>query len=341
MVSASALVLALAVALTAAVLVHAGIGRLLGWLEERALARPSHRSSHTVPTPQGGGIVLVPVALVTAGVALAVSGSDAAGGPPYAVSIGLAALFLCIVGFIDDMRGLSIASRLAAQALAAAAAVALMPAEMRVFPAMVPLPVERVILLGALWWFVNLFNFMDGIDLISAVETAAIALAVAIFSVLGAIPAAYGYVAVALLGATAGFARWNAPPARLFLGDAGSLPVGFLLGVLLVHGAASGIMAAALILPLYYLADATITLGRRIVRGERVWEAHREHFYQRAVSHGLSVVQVVTRVAVLDIALIVLSVGSWLLGPPWALAACLLAALAVGWTLRVFAKPQR
>ena len=93
---------------------------------------------------------------------------------------------------------------------------------------------------------------------------------------------------------------WNWAPARIFLGDVGSVPLGYLLGFLLLEPAARGAWKVALILPLYFLADATITLLRRLVRGERVWQAHREHFYQRAVQRGLGHAAVVRRVIAAD-----------------------------------------
>ena len=110
-------------------------------------------------------------------------------------------------------------------------------------------------------------------------------------------------VAAALCGALVGFAPFNKPIARLFLGDVGSLPVGLLLGWMLVLLAGRGHLAAAILLPLYYLADATITLMRRTMKGERITQAHRSHFYQRALDRGYSVYQIVGRVFVLNILL--------------------------------------
>ncbi len=95
----------------------------------------------------------------------------------------------------------------------------------------------------------------------------------------------------------------NKPVATVFLGDVGSLPIGLLLGWLLLQLAGSGHLAAALILPLYYLADATITLGCRIAGGEAFWQAHRRHFYQRATDNGFSVPAIVTRVVLVNFAL--------------------------------------
>jgi UDP-N-acetylmuramyl pentapeptide phosphotransferase/UDP-N-acetylglucosamine-1-phosphate transferase len=117
-------------------------------------------------------------------------------------------------------------------------------------------------------------------------------------------------VALALLGGVIGFAPFNRPVAKLFLGDVGSLPIGLMLGWTLMMLASRGHLAAALTLPLYYLADATITLGRRLARGERVWQAHRTHFYQRALDGGFTVSEVVVRVFVLNLALAILALVS-------------------------------
>jgi UDP-N-acetylmuramyl pentapeptide phosphotransferase/UDP-N-acetylglucosamine-1-phosphate transferase len=330
-----------AIAAAAAILAYGLIAAAIGWLGRHARAEPTARSSHVTPTPQGGGVIVVPVALAVAGIALAAGGVAPAGGMTYAAIVALLALALTLVGFIDDMRTLGVGSRLAAQAIAVGVAVALLPEAVRVLPAAVPIAVERLILVAAALWFVNLVNFMDGIDLISAVETIAVTLGVALLAAFDVIPAAYGYVAAALLGAMAGFAPWNRPPARLFLGDAGSIPIGLLLAVLLIHVAGApgaNAAAAAVILPLYYLADATLTLLRRLLRGEKVWQAHREHFYQQATRNGFSVTQIVGRIALLDAVLVALALGAALHGASWAAVAFVIAAAAVGLTLRAFAK---
>ena len=107
-----------------------------------------------------------------------------------------------------------------------------------------------------------------------------------------------------MIGAAIGFLVWNWSPARIFLGDVGSVPLGYVLGFLLLDLAIRGWWKIALILPLYFLADATITLARRLLRGERVWQAHREHFYQQAVRRGLGHAAVVKRVIAADLMLI-------------------------------------
>ena len=117
-------------------------------------------------------------------------------------------------------------------------------------------------------------------------------------------------VAVALLGATIGFSPFNRPVARLFLGDVGSLPIGLLISWLMLMLAGRDNLAAAILLPLYYLSDATLTLGRRMIAREPVWQAHRTHFYQRATDRGLTVDGVVARVLVANVALAALALLS-------------------------------
>jgi len=123
-----------------------------------------------------------------------------------------------------------------------------------------------------------------------------------------------------------GFLAWNWAPAKLFLGDVGSIPLGYLTGWLLLGMAGEGHWAPALILPLYYLVDATLTLLRRAARFEKIWHAHREHFYQRAVQAGLDHGGVVLRILGANLALIALAV----LGLEWSWVAVALAFLVVG-----------
>ena len=127
---------------------------------------------------------------------------------------------------------------------------------------------------------------------------------------LGEFPPSATIVAAALCGAMLGFAPFNRPVAKIFLGDVGSLPIGLLLGWCLLQLAYSQQIAAALLLPLYYLADATVTLLRRLTRREPFWAAHRSHFYQRATDNGFTVLRVVSEVFALNVGLAVLAIGS-------------------------------
>ena len=149
--------------------------------------------------------------------------------------------------------------------------------------------IERILLVLAGVWFVNLVNFMDGLDWMTVAEFVPLTGGLVLLGAFGALPPYAVVCALALLGALIGFAPFNRPVARLFLGDVGSLPLGLVAGWLLALLANKGHLAAAILLPLYYLMDATITLFRRLARGERVWQAHRSHFYQRATDNGFTV----------------------------------------------------
>lgn len=293
-----------------------------------ALARPNARSSHRVPTPQGGGIAVMAATLLVGSAGLGLSAVAPAALAATAWLAGTAAL-LALVGACDDIRPLSPLARIAVQTLCVAALVAAGAGDGRLAPDPIPLWLERTAATVAGVWFVNLVNFMDGIDWITVAEIVPICAAVALFGIAGFGPAEMTIVAAALLGAMLGFAPFNKPVARLFLGDVGSLPIGLVVGWLLYRLAGGGGLAAAILLPLYYLADATLTLLRRLARGDRVWEAHRTHFYQRATDNGLTVPQVVAQVFVLNLALAALAAAT-LVWPTWP---AHLAALVAGSTL--------
>jgi len=189
---------------------------------------------------------------------------------------------------------------------------------------------------------VNLVNFMDGIDWMTVVETIPVASGLVVIGWLAALPSAGTVTALALVGAMLGFAPFNRPVARLFLGDVGSLPIGLLLAWLLMLLALNGHVAAALLLPLYYLADATLTLARRLIAGERVWQAHRTHFYQRATDGGFTVPEIVGRVFAVNVVLAALAVATVIIPAWWvALATLVGGAALVAWLLRAFARGKR
>lgn len=281
-------------------------GLLLPVLRRHAvLDRPNDRSSHTHPTPRGGGLAILAV-LLPAWAALAL----AAGVPDGFVLLLAATLALAAISWIDDLRGLSPAARIGPQIAAVAAVLALWPDDALVFQGLLPLWLDRF-LAGLAWlWFLNLFNFMDGIDAIAGTEAASIGCGLVAVALLGGGPDGALPFALTLAAAAAGFLVWNRPPARIFLGDVGSIPLGYLLGWLLLGAAASGQWAAALILPAYYLVDATLTLLRRLAAGRDVFAAHAEHFYQVAVRKRLSHGQVVRAILVANLALIGLAIGA-------------------------------
>jgi UDP-N-acetylmuramyl pentapeptide phosphotransferase/UDP-N-acetylglucosamine-1-phosphate transferase len=320
-----------AAALIAAALVVA----LHPLLRRYALARPNARSSHRTPTPQGGGIAVIGAAILAmAGAGLL--GFDVNGLAP----VLAAAVVLALLGAADDIRPLAPGVRLAFQTVAVAVVALAAGPDSRLIPA-VPRAVESATLILAGIWFVNVVNFMDGIDWMSVAELVPLTAALAFLGGAGGLPTPAPLLAAALLGGLLGFAPFNKPVAQLFLGDVGSLPLGLLVGWLLIQLAGTGAWAAALLLPLYYLADATLTLLRRLARGERIWQAHRQHFYHQALVNGLSVPEIVARVFTLNLALAALA-GAALLWPSISVSAATLAAgtVLVALTLRRFASPR-
>lgn len=291
---------ALAAAVSAALIVA-----LKPLLARYSVARPNARSSHVVPTPQGGGIAVIAATIITAAAAL----TFLSPAPDQQVQVWVlfaAAAFLAIVGAVDDIHTIEVAPRLIMQFIAVGLIIVLLPSNIHIVP-LLPPAVERVLLVFAGVWFVNLTNFMDGIDWMTVTEVAAITVGLALLSAAGALPTPSAIVALALLGAIVGFAPFNRPVAKLFLGDVGSLPIGLILLWLLVQLAGRGYVAAALLLPLYYIADATITLALRVARGESIVQAHRGHFYQRATNCGWTVPTIVAAVALTNAVLVVLA----------------------------------
>lgn len=321
-------IVALSVVFVCSALASAGLIWLLQPLWRRyALAKPNARSSHKVPTPQSGGIVVI--AVTVAIVALATAFMPGMAADTWRLAVVLTgAVALAVVGAVDDLHVLEAVPRLLLQTAAVALVIAALPPDLRIIHAL-PWWVERAIILVGGVWFVNLVNFMDGVDWMTVAEVFPVTAGLALFGLMGALPQDATLVAFAVCGAIIGFAPFNRPVARLFLGDVGSLPLGLLLGWLLTLLAGGGHLAAALLLPLYYLADATITLLRRLATGQPVMQAHRTHFYQRAMDGGFSVYQIVGRVFVVNIIILGLAAAT-LLAPSFTLH---VAALAVGCVL--------
>ena len=295
---------AIALALGAGGAAWAAVGLVRHLLLRRGiLDHPNERSNHTAAKPRGGGIGMLIILLPLWTVIALFGRADAT----LDWIVGLAALGLGAISWVDDLRRVGPLPRLAAQIAAVAIGLAVLPGA--VFQDLLPLPLDRV-LSGFLWlWFINLFNFMDGIDGISGVEAAALGGGLFVVGLIGAgLATPLQWQALTLAATALGFLAWNWQPARIFLGDVGSVPLGYLLGWLLLNAAVAGLWAAALILPLYYLADSGLTLLRRLLKGENIGKAHSQHFYQLAVRRGRSHAQVALSVAGVNVLLVTLAV---------------------------------
>lgn len=256
-------------------------------LRRYALARsimdiPNARSSHAVPTPRGGGVAIVLAFLL----ALALLAADSGTGLHGIVALGGAGALIAIIGFMDDHGHIAARWRLLGHFLAAAWALAWLgglPA-LDVFGARLDLGwFGAIVAAFYLVWLLNLYNFMDGIDGIASVEAICACLGACLLYWLGGFEQLL-MLPLLLAMAVAGFLYWNFPPARIFMGDAGSGFLGIALGVLSLQAAwvSSQLFWCWLILLGVFIVDATYTLLRRLSRGDKVYEAHRSHAYQFA-----------------------------------------------------------
>ncbi len=265
-------------------------------------AKSNARSSHKGQLAFGGGASVLLVILV--GWALGYSAFGQILPSLLEVSVLLSIILLAGVSWLDDLRPLPPATRFILQLLAIGVVLFLLPREQHIIPAEMPLIADRLIS-GFFWlWFINLFNFMDGIDGLAGVETLAISSGVLFVALIIGMAGDVPYLAVIVMGAIGGFLPWNWHHAKIMLGDIGSIPLGFLLGYLLIQLALSGYLLAALILPAYFATDASVTLIRRLLKGEKFLQPHATHFYQRAVQAGFGHDRIVLRVAIANVALI-------------------------------------
>jgi len=246
------------------------------------MAQPNERSLHTKPTPSTGGVAIV--------VALSLTTWHPAMQDFFYLFISLLLIF--VISFIDDCRHVSVLYRLMVHFLAAW--LLLWQGEFWLTDIILPgfawtLPPFLQISLSCLFviWMINLYNFMDGMDGLAA--------GMAIFgfgamAILGAMAEHQLFMTLNLIiaSAVAGFLVFNFPPARIFMGDTGASSLGFLAAALSLWGNREGIFPFWLALLLFspFIVDATVTLLRRLLRGEKFWLAHKSHYYQRLVQSG-------------------------------------------------------
>jgi UDP-N-acetylmuramyl pentapeptide phosphotransferase/UDP-N-acetylglucosamine-1-phosphate transferase len=245
-----------------------GLWLLLGRFGRVALDRPNERSLHERPVPRTGGIALLAGALVSV--------AFGAGDLWLETSLALA---LAVLSFLDDLRTVPTLLRLTGHLVAAAVLVWYLLSPMH--------PVELVVIAVALAWMTNLYNFMDGSDGLAG------GMSLIGFGTYGVAAGQSGHVpllalTVGLAAASLGFLLFNFAPAKVFLGDVGSVPLGFLAGALGIHGWRDDLWPLWFPVLVFapFIGDATLTLVRRALRGAKVWQAHREHYYQRLVRLG-------------------------------------------------------
>lgn len=261
-------------------------------LARELLAVPNERSSHTVATPHGGGLAIL-VSFLLAVTVLSLSGALPLSNLWFFLGFGGS---IALLGLVDDVYHVAARWRLLVHFAAAALALFWLGG-------MPPIAVAgrefdlawagHLLALFYLVWLLNLYNFMDGIDGIAGIEAITVCAGGLVVYAAAGVDGVAGLAPLMLIAATAGFLAWNFPRAKIFMGDTGSAFIGFLLGLFSIVAAASSsaLFWAWVILLGCFIVDATVTLLRRVVRGEKFYEAHRSHAYQYAsrkhASHAL------------------------------------------------------
>ena len=251
------------------------------------LDHPNDRSLHEQPTPRSGGVAVLG-GIVAGGFVIAVTEPQNAG----RLAMLLTGLPLAMISFLDDRFGIRACIRLLVHAVSAAALLSfvytpgliiMVPGLGPLFPAMLEITAALLFIV----WVINLYNFMDGMDGFAAGMT------IIGFTTCALIGVQTGHLlfatfALLIAGATAGFLLFNFPPAKIFLGDTGSSVLGFLMAALSMWASHDGIFPLWLAMLIFspFIVDATVTLLLRLLRGEKIWQAHRSHYYQRLVQWG-------------------------------------------------------
>ncbi|WP_312721878.1 MraY family glycosyltransferase [Stutzerimonas kunmingensis] len=283
-------------------------------LQRSLIDVPNARSSHSVPTPRGGGVAIVLVVAVL----LAILAGSGLAGMSLAWAVLGAGPTVAVLGFADDHGHIAARWRLLGHFMAAAWALfwlgGLPPVQLFGFTLELGW-LGHLLALVFIVWLLNLYNFMDGIDGIASIEAISVCAGALLCYVAAGVVGKAGYVEWLLIAAVVGFACWNFPRARIFMGDAGSGFLGITLGILALSAAAASrqLLWSWLILLGVFIVDATFTLFRRLLRGEAVYQAHRSHAYQAAARRF-------GRHAPVTVAVGLINLG-WLL--PWAMGVAL------------------
>lgn len=265
------------------------------------LAHPNERTLHSMPTPQTGGLAViggVVISLVLAAGVLAIAQPSKPVLPKGVASgsiwIVASMLLIFVVSFIDDCVGLPVVLRLGVQAVSACIIIGgvgltlssiPIPGGLNIPLGLAAIPVSVLVLL----WMANLYNFMDGMDGFAGGMTFFGFGFLAYFGWQARFPVMLIIATFVAMGSL-GFLTHNFPPARIFMGDAGSITLGFLAGTLMILGVRDGIFEIWVPVMIFspFIVDATVTLIRRALRREKIWRPHREHYYQRLVLSGWS-----------------------------------------------------
>jgi len=309
---------------------------LAAWYARRSglLDHPGERHSHNLATPRGGGAGLVAAFLISA---LLLTGPDKPASWVFCMMPGMAVI--AILGAWDDHRSLSVRFRLSVQ-LAVSAALVWYAANAGWMEGAIPMVLGGFFVI----WMTNLYNFMDGSNGMAALQGIFGGLILA-FLFHGAGDGWFSSISLLLAACCAGFLPWNTGRAKVFLGDVGSLALGFIFAALLLYGAGTGAFGipVAVLVMLLFLTDATLTLAARVIRRERWYNPHRQHLYQRLIAHGWTHGRVALLYQVINVTLILPGIVTAVRFPAlaWAVTLVSITLCVLGWLVltRRFAEP--
>lgn len=254
---------------------------------------PAERSNHTIPTPKGAGLIIIPIVAISTLIFFYFFIQPL---NQWALIFFLC-FFLGIISFIDDIKNLSIKSRLLLQALIVGLSLLIYYESVTTNLLSIPVSYERyfplvncilfLFLLLSWMWIINLYNFMDGIDGLTALQVCTVAICVNFLSIIGYLNEEYQIFSLILFSVYLAFYKFNKSPAKIFLGDVGSIPSGYLIGFIMFSCLlTNGVLLPIIIVNMYYILDSTSTLLIRIVKKENILKAHSDHFYQKMIRKG-------------------------------------------------------
>jgi UDP-N-acetylmuramyl pentapeptide phosphotransferase/UDP-N-acetylglucosamine-1-phosphate transferase len=279
---------------------------------------PGLRSNHKFPTPKGAGIIIIPLIIISTLILLYFNKLLTINW----IIVLLLCLLLSSISFVDDLKNLSTKVRLLFHFLIVIFSLFLFRNEIFNLANTIQSYLEfeqsflviflLIILFSLFWiWIINLYNFMDGMDGITTLQICSIALLTNLLSLFGKINIEYQILSLMILTVFIAFYRFNKTPAKVFLGDVGSISCGFLVGFIMISNFLySNIIIPFLIINMYYLLDSSITLIIRLVTNQNIFQAHSSHFYQKIIRRGFSHNYVLKRIMILNSLLLILGMMS-------------------------------
>ena len=281
---------------------------------------PTNRSNHKIPTPKCAGVIIIPIVIISTIIFFYFKENI-----HYQwISILLLCLFLGMISFIDDLKNLSVKTRLLSQVFIISLSLLIYSESISsdllslpfVYEKYFPLITTLLFLLFLIsWiWIINLYNFMDGIDGLTALQVCTVAICVNFLSIFGYINEEYQIFSLILFSVYLAFYKFNKSPAKIFMGDVGSIPSGYLVGFIMISSfLTNGVLLPLIIVNMYYILDSTSTLLIRIVKKENIFAAHSDHFYQKMIRKGYQHSVVIKWIFGLNLILLLLSFLSTIL----------------------------